>query len=76
MQMRKADWSLVSSGVRKSPPFVHLLTSVVGIFSDAKITPRGNPLDTLCALLEEKMSYEEGERDFVVSAVPVSVLPV
>jgi len=37
----------------------------LGIFSDAKITPKGNPLDTLCALLEEKMSYEEGERDFV-----------
>ncbi|KAI0125832.1 Apo Saccharopine reductase [Xylariales sp. AK1849] len=37
----------------------------LGIFSDAKITPKGNPLDTLCALLEEKMSYAEGERDFV-----------
>jgi len=37
----------------------------LGIFSDSKITPKGNPLDTLCALLEEKMSYEDGERDFV-----------
>ncbi|RVX71923.1 Saccharopine dehydrogenase [NADP(+), L-glutamate-forming] [Exophiala mesophila] len=37
----------------------------IGIFSDDKITPRGNPLDTLCATLEEKMAYEEGERDLV-----------
>ncbi|KAI1877036.1 uncharacterized protein JN550_001108 [Neoarthrinium moseri] len=37
----------------------------LGILSDAKITPRGNPLDTLCATLEQKMAYEEGERDFV-----------
>jgi saccharopine dehydrogenase (NADP+, L-glutamate forming) len=38
----------------------------VGIFSDEKITPRGNPLDTLCATLEKKMQFEEGERDFVM----------
>jgi saccharopine dehydrogenase (NADP+, L-glutamate forming) len=31
--------------------------------------PKGNPLDTLCATLEEKMAYEEGERDFVVSII-------
>ncbi|EXJ88957.1 saccharopine dehydrogenase [NADP+, L-glutamate-forming] [Capronia epimyces CBS 606.96] len=37
----------------------------LGIFSDAKITPKGNALDTLCATLEEKMAYEEGERDLV-----------
>jgi len=42
---------------------------VVGIFSDSKITPKGNPLDTLCATLEEKMQFEEGERDLVVSTV-------
>lgn len=35
----------------------------IGLFSDAPITPRGNPLDTLCATLEEKMQYGEGERD-------------
>ena len=35
----------------------------IGLFSDTPITPRGNPLDTLCATLEEKMQYEEGERD-------------
>ena len=37
-----------------------------GLFSDDKIEPRGNPLDTLCATLEKKMQYEEGERDFVM----------
>jgi saccharopine dehydrogenase (NADP+, L-glutamate forming) len=38
----------------------------VGIFSDEKIIPKGNPLDTLCATLEKKMQFEEGERDFVM----------
>ncbi|KAA8573199.1 hypothetical protein MFRU_025g00320 [Monilinia fructicola] len=38
----------------------------VGIFSDEKIIPRGNPLDTLCATLEKKMQFEEGERDLVM----------
>jgi saccharopine dehydrogenase (NADP+, L-glutamate forming) len=31
-------------------------------FSSEKIIPRGNPLDTLCATLEKKMQFEEGER--------------
>ncbi|KAH3900775.1 Saccharopine dehydrogenase [NADP(+), L-glutamate-forming] [Saccharomycodes ludwigii] len=38
----------------------------LGMLSDKNITPRGNPLDTLCATLEELMQYEEGERDMVV----------
>ncbi|KAI0471067.1 Saccharopine dehydrogenase [Xylariaceae sp. FL0804] len=38
----------------------------IGLFSDEKITPRGNPLDCLCATLEKKMQYEEGERDLVM----------
>jgi saccharopine dehydrogenase (NADP+, L-glutamate forming) len=38
----------------------------IGLFSDEPITPKGNPLDTLCATLEKKMQYEEGERDFVM----------
>jgi saccharopine dehydrogenase (NADP+, L-glutamate forming) len=38
----------------------------VGIFSDEKINPRGNPLDTLCATLEKKMQFEKDERDFVM----------
>lgn len=37
----------------------------LGLFSDNPITPRGNPLDTLCATLEELMQYEKGERDLV-----------
>lgn len=38
----------------------------IGIFSDEKITPRGNSLDTLCATLEQKMQFEENERDMVM----------
>jgi saccharopine dehydrogenase (NADP+, L-glutamate forming) len=38
----------------------------VGIFFDEKIIPRGNNLDTLCATMEKKMQFEEGERDFVM----------
>ncbi|KAK2602798.1 hypothetical protein N8I77_009303 [Diaporthe amygdali] len=38
----------------------------IGIFSDEQITPRGNPLDTLCATLEKKMQYEGEERDMVM----------
>jgi saccharopine dehydrogenase (NADP+, L-glutamate forming) len=38
----------------------------IGLFSDEKISPRGNPLDTLFATLEKKMQFEEGERDFVM----------
>ena len=38
----------------------------VGMFSsETPITPRGNPLDTLCATLEEKCQYAPGERDLV-----------
>ncbi|PHH71634.1 hypothetical protein CDD82_6398 [Ophiocordyceps australis] len=38
----------------------------IGIFSEDKIMPRGNPLDTLCATLEQKMQFEAGERDMVL----------
>ncbi|KAK5954798.1 saccharopine dehydrogenase (NADP+, L-glutamate-forming) [Knufia fluminis] len=38
----------------------------IGIFSDKQITPRGTPLDTLCATLEEKCQYGPGERDMVM----------
>lgn len=39
----------------------------VGILSkEEKVTPRGNALDTLCAALEQKMQFAEGERDFVM----------
>lgn len=38
----------------------------IGLFSNDEIIARENPLDTLCATLEQKMQYEEGERDFVM----------
>ncbi|ODQ76371.1 hypothetical protein LIPSTDRAFT_101656 [Lipomyces starkeyi NRRL Y-11557] len=38
----------------------------LGLFSETPIKPRGNPLDTFCATLEELMQYEEGERDLVM----------
>ncbi|EPX71618.1 saccharopine dehydrogenase [Schizosaccharomyces octosporus yFS286] len=38
----------------------------LGMFSEKTVTPRGNPLDTLCATLEELMQYEEGERDMLI----------
>ncbi|RJE17883.1 saccharopine dehydrogenase [Aspergillus sclerotialis] len=46
----------------------HILAGLrwLGIFSAEKITPRGNPLDTLCATLEKKMQFGEGERDLVM----------
>lgn len=37
----------------------------LGLFSDKQIYPQGNPLDTLCATLNDLMQYEEGERDLV-----------
>ncbi|RYO91151.1 hypothetical protein DL764_008319 [Monosporascus ibericus] len=46
----------------------HILAGLrwLGLFSSEKIMPRGNPLDTLCATLENKMQYGEGERDLVI----------
>jgi saccharopine dehydrogenase (NADP+, L-glutamate forming) len=38
----------------------------LGLFSDTPTTPRGNPLDTLCATLEQLMQFEEGEKDLVM----------
>jgi len=38
----------------------------VGIFLDEKILPRGNPLDTQCSSLDEKMQFEKDERDLVM----------
>jgi len=38
----------------------------LGLFSSTQITPRGNALDTLCATLEQKMQYEDDERDMVM----------
>ncbi|KAI9228507.1 MAG: Saccharopine dehydrogenase [Piptocephalis tieghemiana] len=39
----------------------------LGLFSDTPVIPRGgNPLDTLCATLEQKMAYGPKERDMVM----------
>ncbi|KAJ3253278.1 hypothetical protein HK103_000772 [Boothiomyces macroporosus] len=38
----------------------------LGFFSDTKVHLKENLLDTLCATLEEKMQYEENERDMVM----------
>ncbi|KAG5359264.1 Saccharopine dehydrogenase [NADP(+), L-glutamate-forming] [Yarrowia sp. C11] len=38
----------------------------LGLFSETPITARGNPLDTLCATLEEKMQFGPRERDMVM----------
>ncbi|ONH64693.1 Saccharopine dehydrogenase [NADP(+), L-glutamate-forming] [Cyberlindnera fabianii] len=37
-----------------------------GLLSDKKIIPKGNPLDTLCALFEGMLQLEKGERDLVL----------
>lgn len=38
----------------------------IGLFSDEPTIPRGNALDTLCAVLEQKMQYAPDERDMVM----------
>ncbi|CAG8436057.1 749_t:CDS:10 [Ambispora gerdemannii] len=38
----------------------------LGLFSSDLVDRRGTLLDTLCATLEEKMKYGEGERDMVI----------
>ncbi|KAJ9645383.1 saccharopine dehydrogenase (NADP+, L-glutamate-forming) [Coniosporium apollinis] len=37
----------------------------IGLFSDEFVDKKGTPLDCLCAVLEKKCQYEEGERDAV-----------
>ncbi|KAI9031949.1 saccharopine dehydrogenase [Phycomyces nitens] len=53
--------------LENNPRKDHILDGMkwVGFFSDNKVHRRGNLLDTFCATLEEKMQYEEGERDLV-----------
>ncbi|KAI7850147.1 saccharopine dehydrogenase [Circinella umbellata] len=53
------------AGIANEPRLSHILDGMrwLGFFSDIKVTRRGNLLDTFCATLEEKMQYEEGERD-------------
>lgn len=63
------EWAISSKSSFESTEEKYRLFSGlkwVGIFSEEKIIPRGNPLDTLCATLEKKMQFEEGERDLVM----------
>ncbi|KIX98064.1 uncharacterized protein Z520_06144 [Fonsecaea multimorphosa CBS 102226] len=63
------SWAISSKTTFKDTPEKQRIISGIkwlGLFSDKPITPRGNPLDTLCATLEEKMQYEKGERDMVL----------
>jgi saccharopine dehydrogenase (NADP+, L-glutamate forming) len=68
---KEADltWGISSkTSFKDTPEKERILSGLkwLGIFSDKPITPRGNPLDTLCATLEEKMQYEKNERDMVM----------
>lgn len=38
----------------------------LGCYSDAPVTDRSSILNAFCALLQEKLAYEEGERDMVL----------
>lgn len=66
--------SLISAVIEKtnltgSPEEAHRIIQGLrwlGLFSDEYVEKRGNFLDTLCATLEKKMMYEEGERDMVM----------
>jgi len=63
------SWAISSkTSFKDTPEKDRILSGIrwLGLFSDTPITPRGNPLDTLCATLEEKMQYEKGERDMVL----------
>ncbi|EXJ62754.1 saccharopine dehydrogenase [NADP+, L-glutamate-forming] [Cladophialophora yegresii CBS 114405] len=62
-------WAISSkTSFKDNPEKDRILSGIrwLGLFSDTPIKPRGNPLDTLCATLEEKMQYEKGERDMVM----------
>lgn len=47
-------------------PLNVMLNSRLIMLMMKQIIPRGNPLDTLCATLEKKMQFAEGERDLVM----------
>ena len=38
----------------------------LGLFSNERVPQAGNLLDALCELMEEKLAYEDGERDMVL----------
>ncbi|KAI7861964.1 saccharopine dehydrogenase [Spinellus fusiger] len=61
------DAIIAKCALENNPRKSHILDGMkwVGFFSSTKVHRRGNLLDTFCATLEEKMQYEEGERDLV-----------
>lgn len=69
MSARDLEWAISSkTKFANNDEKNRILTGLrwIGMFSEDKITPRGTPLDTLCATLEQKMQYEPGERDLVM----------
>ena len=63
------EWAIASkTKFADTPEKERILSGMkwIGLFSNDKIIPRGNPLDTLCATLEKKMQYEKSERDMVM----------
>ncbi|KAF9887991.1 hypothetical protein FE257_009380 [Aspergillus nanangensis] len=63
------EWAIASKATFANNDERHRIISGlrwIGLFSDEKVTPRGNPLDTLCATLEQKMQYAPDERDLVM----------
>ena len=61
-------WAISSKTTFKSTPEKDQIIKGlrwIGLFSQEPITPKGTPLDTLCATLEEKCAYAESERDLV-----------
>ena len=61
-------WAISSKTSFKDTSEKHRILAAlrwIGLYSSDPIIPRSTPLDTLCATLEKKMAYEEGERDLV-----------
>ncbi len=51
---------------KKDGPMIISKLRSLGLFSDRQITPRGNMLDTLCALLEKELAFGPDEVDLVM----------
>ncbi len=62
---RGQDFELATFRAKMTEPELLSGLKWLVFFSDRNITPKGNPLDTLCATLEELMQYEQGERGLV-----------
>jgi saccharopine dehydrogenase-like NADP-dependent oxidoreductase len=58
--------SVVHSQGEKASPEAQRCLQWLGCYSDAPVTDRSSILNAFCALLQEKLAYEEGERDMVL----------